>query len=274
MDTAVIVSTYNAPESLRLSLLGFAAQQRAEFEVIVADDGSGPETAQVLQDPALAGLPIRHVWHEDQGFRLCTIRNRAIALTEAKYLIFCDGDCIPRDDFVANHIQYRQRGCFVSGGRVHVNADVFRSLTNEEILSGKIFDPRYLAARDPSTKTHCWRLNRNPWTQALFNRLTWRFCVFHGSNSAAWREDLQRVNGFDEDHAGYGSEDRDVGVRLRNAGVRSKYLKFSLVQLHLRHLQPWIDPVIAQENRRRMKRRFLDGTTWVPNGLDSVAARV
>ena len=141
MDTAVIVSTYNAPESLRLSLLGFAAQQRAEFEVIVADDGSGPETAQVLQDPALAGLPIRHVWHEDRGFRLCTIRNRAIAVTEAKYLIFCDGDCIPRDDFVANHIQYRRRGCFVSGGRVHVNADVFRSLTNEEILSGKFSTP-------------------------------------------------------------------------------------------------------------------------------------
>lgn len=274
MDTTVIVSTYNAPESLRLCLLGFAAQQGAEFEVIVADDGSGPETERVLRDPALARLPVRHVWHEDRGFRLCTIRNRAIAVTEAEYLIFCDGDCIPRYDFVANHIKHRRKGCFVSGGRIHVDADVFRSLANEEILSGQIFDPDYLAARDPSAQHLSWRLNRSRWAQALFNRLTWRFCVFHGSNSAAWREDVQRVNGFDEDHAGYGSEDRDMGVRLRNAGVRSKYLKFSLVQLHVRHSRPWIDPVIARENRRRMKRRFLDGTTWVPNGLDSVAARV
>jgi glycosyltransferase involved in cell wall biosynthesis len=273
VDTAVIVSTFNAPESLRLSLLGFAAQKRSQFEVVVADDGSGPETAQVLADPALAGLPIRHVWHEDRGFRLCTIRNRAIAATEAEYLIFCDGDCIPRDDFVANHIQHRRPGCFVSGSRIDVCSDVFRALTDEEILSGRIFEPKYLTERDPSTKHQHWRLSRNPWYQGIFNLLTWRFCVFIGSNSAAWRDDLQRVNGFDEDHAGYGSEDRDMGVRLRNAGVRSKYLKFSLVQLHLRHLQPWIDPAIAQANRRRMKRRFLDGTTWVPNGLDSVAAR-
>lgn len=273
MDTAVVVSTYNAPGRLRRSLLGFAAQKEAEFEVLVADDGSGPETARILMDPALANLRIRHVWQEDMGFRANTVRNRAIMATDAAYLIFCDGDCIPRDDFVANHLNYRQPGYFVSAGRIHVEADVFASLKDEEILTGQIFEPSYLASRDPGTQNYLWRLSRNGWYQAIFNRLTWRFCVFHGSNASAWRDDLLRVNGFDEDHPGYGSDDRDIGVRLRNAGVRSKYAKLSLVQLHSLHPQPWFDPVQVQKNRQRMKRRFADGTTWIPTGVDTVGNR-
>ena len=99
------------------------------------------------------------------------------------------------------------------------------------------------------------------------NRLTWRYCVFSGSNAAAWREDLIRVNGFDEDFPGYGSEDRDIGVRLKNSGIKSRYLKYSLMQLHLDHPKSHFDPEVSGRNREVFRRRKWDGTTRIPDGI-------
>ena len=61
-------------------LEGLRAQKGPPFEVIVADDGSGPATRAVIEDAARKGsLSITHVWQEDQGFRAAAARNRAIA---------------------------------------------------------------------------------------------------------------------------------------------------------------------------------------------------
>ncbi len=82
---AVIVSTYNNPQALRMGLWGLKAQQDADFEILIADDGSGASTADILREPAFAGLAIRHCWHPDSGFRLSMARNRAIASTAAAF---------------------------------------------------------------------------------------------------------------------------------------------------------------------------------------------
>lgn len=105
------------------------------------------------------------------------------------------------------------------------------------------------------------------------NLVTYRYCVFSGSNSSAWRDDLLAVNGFDESFAGYGSEDRDMGIRLRNNGIRSRFLKFSLIQLHLDHAQAYYRPEVAAENRRRFRARTRDRTTRIELGVDTVLSR-
>jgi glycosyltransferase involved in cell wall biosynthesis len=46
---SVVVSTYNWPEALDLSLKSLSAQTDSNFEIIVADDGSGCETARVVE---------------------------------------------------------------------------------------------------------------------------------------------------------------------------------------------------------------------------------
>lgn len=271
-STAVILTTYNNPEALRKTLLGFLVQQgTSSFEVVIADDGSDQSTSQVLEDPALAPLACTHVWHPDDGFRACTIRNRAIAATAAEYLIFCDGDCIPRDDFVASHLRHARQGTFISASRVHIPEAVHQQFSDEDILSGRVFDVWFLASIDPALRSQSWRLRCRAWTERWMNTLTWRYGIFHGSNASAWRQDVQRVNGFDEEFDGYGSEDRDLGLRLRNSGTRSRYLKYSLVQLHLMHPRPYADPAIIDRNRRRLKQRYWDGVTRARRGLDAVA---
>ncbi len=271
--TAVIVTTYNSPEPLRMCLLGLAAQTERDFEVVIADDGSDDRTRQILAAPCFAGLRLKHVWQEDKGYRVRMARNRAIAEADAEFLLFLDGDCIPRNDFVARHRQLCPRGYFISGSRVDVTREVYQHFSDDEILSNRMFEWRFLAKRDPQLSRYRWRLQRSPWYESLANLLTWRYCVFVSSNASAWRNDILRVNGFDESMVGYGNEDRDLGVRLRNSGIGQRYLKFSLIVMHLDHQRPYFDPKLARISRRAMKRRMFDGTTHVPVGIDTVQDR-
>ena len=115
MLTAVIVTTYNRPDALAAVLAGYAAQRDAEFELLIADDGSTDDTRRVVDEfKARAKFPVTHVWHEDQGFRAAAIRNRALAATRAEYVIFSDGDCVPSPRFVAQH---QHLACAVGAAR-------------------------------------------------------------------------------------------------------------------------------------------------------------
>ena len=129
MRVSVIITTFDQPEQLEKVLWGYANQRHREFELIVADDGSGPQTTEVIDRVAkLAGLDVIHVWHEHRGFRKTEILNRAIAASGSEYLVFSDGDCIPRSDFVATHLALARRGRFLSGGYVRLPAAPTRAL--------------------------------------------------------------------------------------------------------------------------------------------------
>src|SRR5512140_1877824 len=141
MRVSAIITTYNQPEQLEKVMWGYACQKNADFELIVADDGSGPATTEVIDRVAAAtGLRVLHVWHEDLGFRKTEILNRAIVAAEGDYLIFSDGDCIPRDDFVATHMRLATPGCFLSGGYIKLPREASLSVSIEEIRSGRAMD--------------------------------------------------------------------------------------------------------------------------------------
>ena len=138
-DISVIVSTYNRPDALGACLRSLGRQTMTNFEIVVADDGSGPQTRDVIDawTPKL-NVPLRHVWQEDRGFRLAEIRNRAIAATSGDYLIFLDGDCIAPSGFVAAHRALAEPGFFVGGNRVLLS----RALT-EDILANHLEPERW-----------------------------------------------------------------------------------------------------------------------------------
>ena len=70
MLIAVIVTTYNRPEALSLILKAFNYQTDRDFEVIIADDGSGKETRKIINRMIIdSNYPITYAWHEDEGFR-------------------------------------------------------------------------------------------------------------------------------------------------------------------------------------------------------------
>lgn len=258
LSAAVILSTYNWPHALELALWAYAAQTWRDIRIIVADDGSGPETRAVIgRMRRETGLDIVHVRHEDRGFRKSEILNRAIAAADADYLIFSDGDCIPRRDFVERHIVLAERGRFLVGGAVKLPADVSARITTDEVRNGRATEIGWLLAqgfRRPIR--HLLRFPRSLRWAAVLDHLTTTPRRWRGGNSSTWRDYLIEVNGLDMDLA-YGGQDTELGHRLDNLGVKPKRIRYRAVAVHLHHTRPWRDPVEKQridDQCRRIRR--------------------
>ncbi|MDX1589071.1 MAG: glycosyltransferase family 2 protein [Oleiphilaceae bacterium] len=268
MQLSVIISTYNAPDWLEKVLWGYSAQSHRDFELIIADDGSTDETRQLIDHMREeTGLPIRHVWQEDNGFRKCRILNRAIIESGSEYLVFTDGDCIPRQDFLAVHAVQAQPGHYLSGGYHKLPLATSKAITREDILSGRCFDLHWLKAHGLKASYKNSKLTANRWQARLFNTLTPTRCRFKGSNGSAWKKDILAVNGFDETMA-YGGEDREFGVRLLNLGIKPKHVRYNAIVIHLDHTRGYVDPGIIEANKRHRIRIDRTGVTRTQNGID------
>jgi glycosyltransferase involved in cell wall biosynthesis len=269
---SVVLSTYNQPRWLEKALWGYAAQRIADFELLVADDGSGPETADVVAR-LRSGTALRlvHVWHEDRGFRKTEILNRAVLAATGDYLIFSDGDCVPHPDFVATHLRLARERTFLSGGYLKLPMELSEGLTRDDVTSGRAFDPSWLAARGWDAGRRTIRLPRSRALATVLDALTPTRATWNGHNASTWREAIVAVNGFDLD-MGYGGEDRALGERLVNLGYRGRRVRFRAPVLHLDHPRPYADPAVIRANRRIREeiRRSRDVRTR--RGLAEVAA--
>lgn len=273
MKLSVIVSTYNAPKWLEKSLWGYAAQTHLPFELIIADDGSGPKTAELIERMRRqTGLAIRHVWQRDDGFRKCRILNKAIIQATGDYLVFSDGDCIPRRDFLAVHAARAAPGCSLSGGYFKLPMVTSQAIQPDDITQGRCFEPSWLYTKGLQRRLKTFKkLDASPGQARWLNRLTPTRCNFKGSNGSAWREDVLRINGFDERMA-YGSEDREFGVRLLNAGVRPRHVRYDAICLHLDHPRGYVDPAAYAWNRQLRKSNERSGIAHTDFGIRQLRA--
>ncbi len=266
MKTAVIVTTYNRPDALAAVLEGFCGQSDGEFSLVVADDGSTKSTAEIVQQFAQhGGLLLTHVWQEDRGFRAAAIRNRAVSLTNADYIIFTDGDCVPSRDFVKAHKTLAEPGHFLGANRV---------------LLGETFTARVLRERVP---VHSWDWLdwTGAWLRRDVNRLLPLLALPDGTfrkrtpdrwegiktcNLSAWRSDLVRVNGLDESYEGWGLEDSDLVIRLLHAGVKHKSARYAAPVFHLWHREQ--DRRYLPENQKRLEALLQSSVIKAAVGLD------
>jgi len=271
MRISVILSTYQRPADLERVLWGYAAQTDRGFELVVADDGSGPETAEVVSRVGReTGLEPLHVWHEDRGFRKTEILNRAIAASSGDYLLFSDGDCIPRRDLVAVHRALARPGRFIAGGYLKLPAGVSARITVDDVVSGRVAELGWLRAQGWRPGRRALRLTGSRRIGAALDALTPTAAEFHGNNASAWREAIYAVNGF-EGEMGYGGLDKALGYRLRNLGVRGVQARHRAVCLHLHHERPYKDPAVLAENRARLARLRRGGETRARRGLAELA---
>ena len=268
MRLSVIVTTYNHPRWLEQVLWGFAAQSVTGFELLVADDGSEAPTAALIERMrAELPYPVRHVWHPKVGFRKCTILNAAIAQAAGEYCFFTDGDCIPRADLLAVHLAAARPGRFGSGGYLKLPMVTSEAITRADVMAGRATDPRWLRAHGTPWDRRLQRLAWGPTMAALLDRLTPTGATFNGHNAAVWREDLIRVNGFDE-RLEWGGLDRELGERLENAGVRGQQLRHRALVVHLDHGRGYKRPEAIARNRAIRDEVAAKRLTRTPVGLD------
>ena len=265
---SVIVATYNRPDALDAVLRSLARQSDAGFEVLVADDGSAPQTKELIEawQPRFNGR-LHHVWHPDDGFRLAEIRNRAILVASGDYCIFLDGDCVARPDFVAAHRALAKRGWFVTGNRLLLS----------QALSGRILKEKL----EPETWSfadwwRAWRANEIKRLAPLLalplgplrrlRRRDWRGA--QGCNLGIWRSDLIAVDGFEGGFASWGREDSDLLVRLMRAGVRRRDGRMATGVLHLWHAEA--DRSRLPDNERRLDAILTSNRIRAERGLTAL----
>ncbi len=269
---ALLVLTYNWPEALARVLSSAAKQTRPPDEILVADDGSGPDTAACIAAfAATTCIPVRHLWQDDLGFRAARCRNLGISASGADYIVMIDGDMLLHPHFIEDHARFARPGTFLQGGRIRSTAAATAGL-----LAGArpVFAPWSRAdfrAFDGIRRHYAFRA---PWLAR------WKANAASGGrvmscNMSAWRADLVRVNGFDEGMVGYGAEDRELAARLANAGVRRRALKWAALAVHLEHATRAQDDVDAPDlpNNRRYEATRRDRLIWCERGIaDHVAA--
>ncbi len=270
MKLAVVVTTYNRPDALAVVLDGYATQTDRSFELLVADDGSTAETRDVVERfAATAPISVRHVWHQDDGFRAAAIRNKAVAATDADYIVFTDGDCVPGPRFVARHRSLAEPGWFVGGNRVLLTETFTRRVLAERIPVGRWGAAQWLAAwlrRDVNRVMPLLDLGDGPWRK----RAPMRWEGLKTCNLAVWRRDLVAVNGLDEAYTGWGMEDSDLVVRLQRAGILHKNGRFAVPVFHLWHREN--DRSKLPENQARLREVLTSDRVRSRLGLDQYAS--
>lgn len=261
IKVSLIVSTYNWPQALAKCLDSILQLHRIPDEVIIADDGSGIETELLITSYMQKfPVPLKHVWHPDEGFQLAKIRNRAIAASSGDYIVQVDGDLILHPYFIDDHMALAQKGFFLTGSRVMLDKQI-----TQDILENK-------AIHNLRLKNKKNKLNgvRSP----LVQRLLARVYKIHGSkkyyvkgcNMSFWKNDLVKVNGYNETFTGWGREDSELAIRLINANVKKKFMKMSSIVFHLYHKEA--SRGNEKANIELMNNAILNKTTRVPIGLD------
>lgn len=246
----IIISTYNSPDWLQKVLWSYDCQTFRDFEVIIADDGSGPETTALIHAMRLQlSYPIRHVWHEDNGFQKTTILNKAIVESTSAYIIFTDGDCIVRKDFVETHIRLRRHRSVISGGYFKLNKVISNTISKDDIIAQRCFDIKWLVGHGLKTSFKMNKLSSLGLKAKLLNAITPTKATFDGMNVSAWKEDILLVNGFDE-RMQYGGEDRELGERLMNIGIGFIQARYSVICVHLFHERPYKNIESLMKNKQ------------------------
>ena len=268
---SAIVSTYNRPDFLERVLWGWALQTRRDFELVVADDGSGPETAGLIERMrGETGLDLVHVWHEDRGFRKTEILNRAIVAATGDLHLFSDGDCIPRRDLVATHYEIARPGRFVAGGYLKLPAHVSALISVEDVKAGRHAQLRWLIRQGWRPGRRALRLTKSRPLARVYDRLTPTSADFQGNNTSVWKTDLLQANGF-EGLMGYGGLDQALGYRLENMGVSGIQARHRAVTMHLHHERPYRKDDVRKRNREIMAEIRRKRLTRATQGIAELA---
>ena len=271
IDTSIIISTYNSPKWLEKVLIGYNHQSYQFFEIVIADDGSGQETLDLIASiKSKVFYPIVHVWHEDNGFQKSQILNKAIQKCSTPYIIMSDGDCIPRQDFVACHVKHREEGFFLSGGYFMLPMSISKLISNEDIKTGRCFDLKWLKHQGLKRTFKNFKLTATGFLSWVLNTFTPTNASWNGHNASGWKKDIVSVNGFDE-RMQYGGQDRELGERLFNYGIKSKQLRYSAICVHLDHPRGYKTKASIDRNLEIRRVVKSEKRVWTASGIVKAA---
>lgn len=227
MKVALLISTYNWPESLDLVFKSILIQSKMPDEILIADDGSNFKTKTLVEDyQNLFSIPFKYFWQEDLGFRKSKILNKAVAGTNADYIIQIDGDCIIHEKFIEDHLKFAQREVYLYGSRVNILPNFVEEVLTRKKISFNFF------SKEIKNKTRTLYV---PFFSRFYRIHKGVSEKFRGCNVSFWRDDFILINGYNEDFEGWGREDSDLVIRMGNSGVKARRIRYAGIVFHVYH---------------------------------------
>lgn len=270
IDTSVIISTYNSPIWLQKVLWSYEQQMFKNFEVVIADDGSGPETKSLIETMTTqVSFPIQHIWHDDNGFQKTIILNKATVAAKGDYLVYTDGDCMARADFLDVHNKRREAGYFLSGGYFKLPMHISELISEDDIKTQRCFDIDWLKSHGLKSSFKNNKITAKGFKQKFLNTVTPTTATWNGHNASGYKKDIIAANGYDE-RMQYGGEDRELGERLFNAGIKAKQLRYSAICLHLDHERGYVKPEMIEKNLKIRATTKREKVTKTPYGIEKL----
>ena len=220
---SVIIPTYNRAGLPRRTLDSLTRQSlpAAEFEVLVVDDGSGDDTAEVAAS-FRDRLQLKYFFQPDEGWRVAQARNVGIANASAGVCVMLDSGVLAHSGCLRAHLDSHRR----ADGPVAVVGYVYgwgrEGAEAEELVRTLDFDDPD-AGIELMRRTGRWADVREAFYAKHgddFDGLPAPWIVYWTCNVSAPTDRLRAVGGFDEQIRSWGGEDIDLGYRLYLDGAR------------------------------------------------------
>ncbi len=258
MRVSLIITTHNRPDALLLVLRSIELQTLIPNEVIIADDGSGDATKAIIHAfQKTSDLNIIHSWQKDSGFRVAKSRNKAIAKSTSDYIILIDGDMILHPEFIQDHLNNAELGCFIQGTRVLLTENVTSNALKDMSIHFSFFSK---GSQNRKNTIHSNFLSK------LFSKNKNYLRGIKTCNMAFFKQDCININGFNNDFEGWGREDSEFVVRLLNSGIHRKNLRFNAIQFHLWHNEN--TRASLQQNDILLQNAIDNNIKWCDKGID------
>lgn len=255
---SLVITTYNSPDVLDLSIRSAFEQSEPPCEIIVADDGSTSETTMLLESRRVASrIPVVHIWQEDRGFRAAASRNRAIAAARGNYIVIIDGDMLLHRDFIKDHKRMALEGTFIQGSRVLLSQENTCRRFATRRISVSLFEQGIENRKN---------VLRSPLLSRILALNNSSSSGIRSCNMSFFRNDCIHVNGFNEDFIGWGREDSEFAIRLINSGILRRNVRFSALASHLWHAEN--ERKTLAENDRILEQAIVGNLTTCQHGID------
>jgi glycosyltransferase involved in cell wall biosynthesis len=261
-ECSLVVSTYNWPEALKMCMKSVLIQTVLPKEIIFCDDGSGIETKNLINSfKNETSIPVKHVWQPDEGFQLAKIRNKGFAATSYDYIIQIDGDLVLHPDFVKDHLAFAKKGYFTTGSRVLLSKESTQQIINQRAVNIDFKKIKYKNFLNKFRAPILWGLFASTYKNKGVNKY-----YVKGCNMAFWKKDILKINGYNENFTGWGKEDSEIAIRLINAGIKKRFLKFGGIVYHLYHKEASRE--LEKENLEKMNYSIKNKLINSPRGIN------
>lgn len=257
-NCTLVASTYNWPEALELLLLSVLNQSVLPNEIIIADDGSGEDTKNLIENfKKTFPVPLVHIWQEDLKNRKSRIMNKAVAAAKYDYIVEIDGDIILNKHFIEDHLAYAQKGHYLFGSRVNIQEKLLPELFSKKNIDFNFFS-KGIKKRS--------RTIRIPFLMNFAKSVDKCSKKLRGCNMSFWKEDFIKINGYNESIVGWGMEDSEMIQRLHNIEIKGKRLKYTGIVYHIYHKEQSRSnvPVNSEIENQTIKNKL----TSVEKGVD------